>query len=302
MLYGFLKSTKPIHYLLTGVMLTAATVLFILLRGYDAVEAAVGLFVVVLCLLVFQFVVAKNELNARSAMSMWVLLWLLLACMGHAIDVNALAALLLLLLALRRILSLNSGRDEIAKIFDASFWISISCFVNPWYAALFLIVYMGVFLYARNQMRFWFIPFIAMICVGFLSFTIGYVFEIPMYRPWENSWALLDLGIVEKGVDAFMFYLLLFLSIVFSCIYVVRTIDINKRVPKFLSVLITSVILGAALMVVNHTAPFSAALLILPAIAIFIARASYFMQHTGFRELLLWLPVVICAVNWLLYL
>jgi hypothetical protein len=302
MLYGFLKSAKPIHYLLTGAMLLAATVMLSLLRGYNVVEAAGVLFVIILCFLVFQFVVAKNELVARSAMGMWVLLWLILACMVMKIDVEALAALLLLLLALRRILSLNSGKSEISKIFDASFWISISCFVNPWYAVLFLLVYMGIFLYARNQMRFWFIPFIAMLCVGFLSFTIGYVFEIPMYRPWENSWALVDLSIVEKGIGAFMYYMLLVLSAVFLFIYAARIVDINKRVPQFLSVLITLVILGAALMVVNHGAPFSAALLTLPAMAIFIGRASYYMEHKGFRELLLWLPVAICAVNWSLYL
>lgn len=302
MLYSFLKSDKPIHYLLTGIILALCTALLTLWKSYALVDAFLAFLIAAACLLVFQFVVGKNELIAHSAIGIWIFLWLLLASMAATIDTESLTALLLLLLALRRILSMRSGLQEISKIFDASFWIAISCFINPWYATMFIVVYVGIFLFARSQVRFWFIPFIAMVCVGFLSFTIGYVFEIPMYRPWENSWDLVDLGIVQKSSSAFIFYTILCLAIVFLFIYLVRVVDVNKRVPQFISVFITLLVLGALLMVVNHSAPLSAALLTIPALAIFLGRASYFMDHKVFRELLLWFPVFICLVNWLLFL
>lgn len=302
MLYGFLKSAKPIHYLLTGVLLTVFLLVLTVVRKFNVTESVIGFGIAVLSLLVYQFIVSKNELTFRSAMGLWFFLWLLLTSFIIKIDATALLGLLFILLALRRVLSMQSGKNEIAKIFDASFWVSLSCFINPWYAALYIVVYVGIFLYARNQLRFWFIPFIAMICVGFLSFTIGYVFEIAIYRPWENSWNLVDVGIVQRGAAGFLFYSLLAIAAIFFMIYAVRIIDLNKRVPPYLSVLITIVFMGVVLMVINHSAPFSAALLALPGIAIFMARAAYTIQDKVLREFLLWLPVMLCVVNGLLYL
>lgn len=302
MLYSFLKSAKPIHYLLTGIFLVVGMLLLTALRDFKFLESGLALVGGLLSFVVFQFLVAKNELIGRSAMGLWVLLWLFLALVAVRINLESVCAMLLLLLAFRRICAMRTGKEEISKIFDASFWLSICCFINPWYAILFLVIYTGIFLYSRNQLRFWFIPFIAMSCVGFLSFTISYVFDLPIYRPWENSWELTNVSLVHTTTKAFLFYSLLGLVIIFLVTYILRIIDVNKRVPKAISVLIISMIIAALLMVINHTLPFNAGILLLPPLAIFLGRAAYFLKNKKFREVILWLPVLLCVVNWILFL
>ncbi len=299
MLYRFLKSAKPIHYLLTGIVLALFMVLMTLLNGYPVKQGIISFFISVACLSVFQFIVVKNELVARSALGLWTLFWFLLAFMAITVNPWTLAALLLLLLGLRRLISLRTSSDYVAKIFDASFWIAIMSLFNAWFALLFAVIYVSVFLFARNKMRFWFIPIIAILCIAILSFTLEYVFNIPILQSWKNAWRL-DVQVYKKGANAFMFYGVIGLSVIFLVKHTVSIVDINKRVPQHISVLVTLMTVATALMIINHNTTFGAILLTLPALAILLAKASYTTQDRIFREMLLWFPVVVCLVNWAL--
>lgn len=301
MLYGFLKSAKPIHYLLSGIVLGLFMILITVINGYDVTQVITGFLLSLACLSVFQFIVVKNEIVARSALALWVLLWFLIACMVIAINLWALAALLLLLLGLRRMISLRTSSNYVAKIFDASFWIAIISLFNSWYALLFAVVYVSVFLFARNKMRFWFIPIIAILCIALLSFTLEYVFNIPIYKSWKNAWQL-DVQVYKKGANAFMFYGIIMLSVIFLIKHIVSVIDFNKRVPPHLSILVTLMAVATTLMIINRNTTFGSILLTLPALAILLAKVSHTTKDKILREILLWLPVVVCAVNWALYL
>lgn len=292
---------KPVHYLLSGLLLCTFLGVLIVLRGYSWTVVVPSFFILALCMIMLQFVLLKNELIGQSAIGMWMFMWLLLAVLVINIQIKAVVGCLLLLLALWRLLSLRSSRNVIAKIFDASFWIAILCFIDPWNAILFLMVYAGIFLYASNKVRHWFIPFIAVACIAFLAFTVAYVFELPLDTPWKNSWKINDFNLVLTDYNAFIFYSLLTLSIIFLGVYVVRILDVNKRVPAAVSLLVVSMVATVTLMVINKYTPVASGLLIVPVLAVILGRNAYYVKNKRLREALLWLPVLLCLVNWLLF-
>ena len=55
-------------------------------------------------------------------------------------------------------------------------------------------------------------------------------------------------------------------------------------------------------MIINKNTIFGAILLTLPPLAILLAKASHTTHDKILREILLWLPAVVCVVNWALYL
>lgn len=297
MLYAFFKYSKPIHYLLSSIFTGMAVIGIGISKQLDWLDITGALFFSIASLLLFQFILIKNELVGRTAYGIWVFTILLIAAMLADLHASYMIALFILLFSWRKLLTMRTVRGVIPKIFDAAFWLGIICFLDPWYALLIFIIYTAIFLYAPGNFRHWLIPLIAFICIGFLTFTVSYVFNISISKPWENNWIITSIDIAQQGKQAFIFYSILLLSLSFLVGYIIKMLDFNKRVSPAVSITMMTLLVICMILVINRDNPQGTIVLSTPFIAIYIGRIVNKAKNKVLAESLLWIPVVILLIQ-----
>lgn len=130
-------------------------------------------FVFLLCLAnlaVLNFVVSKNSLTKKNSYKI-LLFSLFLAMMPFAINnPNVLVSNLIVLLALRRIVSLRSQIKVKKKLLDSTVLIVMASLFYFWSILFLLLVIVGLIFYSNNQFKNWLVPL-----VGVLAMVILYV-------------------------------------------------------------------------------------------------------------------------------
>jgi hypothetical protein len=91
----------------------------------------------------------------------------------------------LILLALRRVISLRSGKEMQKKILDASLWISLASCFYFWAVLFFAVLFVGIFIYARSNFKNWMVPFVGMAAVITLSNVYTLLVQDAFYTPLD---------------------------------------------------------------------------------------------------------------------
>ncbi|WP_124979062.1 DUF6427 family protein [Nonlabens xiamenensis] len=213
MLSRFFKTRKPVHYLicfiLAGLLGFWVTLQSVPLDG----ETVACLFAVLLGVALVQYIALKNNLTGNHSYVLW--LYALLSVLGLLMMEHSkhLLAFIFFLLALRRTLSLRSGRQPLRKIFDSSLWITLAGLLFPWSSLFFVVIYIAIMMYASNNYRYWIAPLLAIACVLCLSFSLDYLIDtgftiaaINGFQPdyffsdWENGQQqLIQLSLIVLG-------------------------------------------------------------------------------------------------------
>jgi hypothetical protein len=83
-------------------------------------------------------------------------------------NLNILLANFFVLLALRRLISLQSMKASKEKIFDASLWIILAALFHFWAILFLILVFISIILLVSRDYTNWVLPFIALLAVGIL--------------------------------------------------------------------------------------------------------------------------------------
>lgn len=299
MLSTFFSTSKPIHYLMVFIMVVIAVSSSFLWRVDFQWWQLSGILLLSASIAIYQFIISKNELTVSSSYALWITAVLMLMSLTINVSIRVLIALILILLALRRLLNLKTGRSAIRKIFDATFWITIATIFYQWSVLFYLVVFVSIFLYVRNDYKNWVAPFISIGCVLILLFTYDYV--------WDNS-ILNQLWISYKvdylwnyssfqRLDVFTF-ILLSINVLGSIVSIFKFRDIQQSVrPRF--VIITFTGFCAIMIATFHFASFSSGgfLFFIPALSVLLARFAHSIQHKIVTELVLWIPVILLIIS-----
>ena len=176
MIASVFSKTRPFNYLLIGIL---SLVFFILKTIMTASAGATWLFYVEelgLFLLVFasifitNFIALKNGLTKSNNYALLLFFIFLLFFSSFFQNKNIIISNFLLLLALRRLISLKSLIATKEKIFDASFWIFLAALFHFWSIFYIVLVFIAVILHVSKDYRNWIIPFIALFAVTILFF------------------------------------------------------------------------------------------------------------------------------------
>jgi hypothetical protein len=245
-------------------------------------------------LLLIQFIVLKNELTGQNSYGLFGYTMLTLCIVIVGTRWELVVCLLLLLLALRRLLSMKTGTLMIRKIFDGTFWIAIAALIQPAMLLFFLVSFTSVFLFDRTKWRHWLVPFIAIICVAVISFTLEIflnqeIFSKLLYR---DAYVMSVMPEQWQASDWIAWILAAFALIGFV-IYIVKLVDIQQRVRPRFSVLTISGICALFLLLVLNV---QYVLLLVPVLAIFQVRALEHIRHKGFREFIFLTPALLLVV------
>lgn len=176
MIASVFSKSKPINI----IIVSGFMVLLLLIAGFNQVSfdfkslsiMAIGLGILVFSLFVFDFINSKNNLTAKNSYAILCFGVLVLLFPEAVLYPWNLWSNLLVLFALRRLISLHSRRHIKKKLFDATFWICMAAVFNPWTLLFLILVVLSLVYYSGNDIKTSVIPVLGVLCV--LSLKVCY--------------------------------------------------------------------------------------------------------------------------------
>lgn len=176
MIASVFSKTRPFNYLVIGIL----SLVFFILKTISTASAdatwvyyaeELGLFLLVLgSVFLTNFIALKNGLTKGNNYALLLFFVFLLFFSSVFQNKNIIISNFLLLLALRRLISLKSLLSTKEKIFDASFWILLAALFHFWSIFYIVLVFIAIILHVSKDYRNWIIPFIALLAVTILFF------------------------------------------------------------------------------------------------------------------------------------
>lgn len=122
------------------------------------------------------FTVKKNNLTKNSSYTILFFFLFLLISPSVFTNSNLLFANFFLLLAIRRLISLQTLKAPKEKIFDASMWIFIASLFHFWCILFIILVYASIIFHVSRDYRNWLLPFLAFFATAviFLFFALAF--------------------------------------------------------------------------------------------------------------------------------
>ena len=173
MLTSFFGKSNPVNFIIVGIYLITGWFYssFIVFDNFSVLSFfqidIVLLLMILFSVLLLNFIVKKNKLTENNTYTILLFTSFMLLMPEFFFQSNIIISNLLIWLAFRRILSLNSEINMEKKILDASIWITIAALFYFWCILFFIVLFISVFQRRSKSHRLIFIPF-----VGFLSVVI----------------------------------------------------------------------------------------------------------------------------------
>ena len=137
----------------------------------------------------YNFILSKNKLTLYNSYGFLIFVLLFGFFPDTMLSRNELFLNILVLVYLRRLYSLRSGKDLHKKIFDSGFWLGILFLLAPKMVLFGILLFLSIWLFQKINLRTLLIP-----CLGFLAPVICYV----TYCFWFNQ--------IEEFTASFFWY------------------------------------------------------------------------------------------------
>ena len=124
------------------------------------------------------FIAKKNGLSKDSSYAILFYFLFLLFFPSVLDNTSLVASNFFILLALRRLISLQSLKASKEKIFDASLWIFVATMFHFWSILYILLVFISIIFHVSRDYRNWILPFIAFFAVGIVFMVFSIIFKI----------------------------------------------------------------------------------------------------------------------------
>ncbi|QLC66826.1 hypothetical protein LPB248_11140 [Flavobacterium sp. LPB0248] len=183
MITSVFKKSTPLNYSLVVILILVFFFMFQIkdpswVTSYFLAFQKVSLLCFILAsFFMINFIVKKNGLSKDNGYA--ILFYLLFILFFPTIfnDSNVIYANFFILLALRRLISLQSLKASKEKIFDASFWIFVASLFQFWSILFLILVYVSIIFHVSRDYRNWVLPFIAFLAVTILFYMTSLIFN-----------------------------------------------------------------------------------------------------------------------------
>lgn len=182
MITSIFKKSTPINYSL----IVLATLVFYFLyqfhvglafEGWMDLSEKIGTLILVFAsLFLSNFIVKKNTLTKDSSYTLYFFLLFMLFFPKLFGNLRLLLANFFILLALRRLVSLQTLKAPKEKIFDATLWILIASIFQFWTLLFIVLVYISIIFHVSRDFRNWLIPFVAVFISSliFIAYSLAF--------------------------------------------------------------------------------------------------------------------------------
>ena len=212
-----------------------------------------GLFLVLLgSVFITNFVAKRNGLSKDSSYTIFFYFLFLLFFPSSLDNSNLILSNFFILLALRRLISLQSLKASREKIFDASLWIFVASLFHFWSILYIVLVFISIIFHVSRDYRNWVLPFIALFSVGTIASVFSIMFDtsiIEFVKTHATVNFKLDYFVNNYQNGAFSIYLtvaLFFLISMFASLSS-KPLLLHSSFKKIL----TSFFIGIAIFVVS---------------------------------------------------
>lgn len=224
MLASVFNKSRPINYVLMGCTLVLFYILyafkdtFWLDYSWIILQKTGLMLLLAFSLFLVNFVTHKNTLSKANTYAMFLFLVFLILFPTIMVNTNIIISNFFLLLALRRLISLQSLITPKEKIFDASFWIFAAAVFHFWSIIYIVLVFISIIFHVSRDYRNWIIPFIAFFAVavlylmaaliidrGFFAHVMGEISISFDFTYFENIYQNIALAIFSSIAVLFAF-------------------------------------------------------------------------------------------------
>jgi hypothetical protein len=186
MITTFFRKSTPINYVFTVLLM----IFFFTFYQLNAVnitqnlgniyEKALIITLLLSSLFLVNFIVKKNGLTKNSSYT--ILFFILYMTLFPSIfgNLKLLLANFFVILAIRRMISLQTLKSPKEKIFDASLWIFIASLFHFWCILFLLVIYVSIIFHVSRDYKNWLIPFIS-VGIGAIIFVL---FSLIFDKNW----------------------------------------------------------------------------------------------------------------------
>ena len=184
MITSVFKKSTPFNYILIAVLIQ---VFFFIYQFQNSLplnslplifQKCASFFVLLATFFIINFIVKKNGLSKDSTYTVLFYLLFLLFIPSVLNDFKLLFSNFFILLAFRRLVSLQSLKSAKEKIFDASLWVFVATLFHFWSILFIILVFVSIFFHVSRDYRNWVLPFIALFGVGVISMLFFTVFNV----------------------------------------------------------------------------------------------------------------------------
>lgn len=173
----FIKS-KPINFIVafTVIFLTLMVLQFkqaIIVDSFSFFKIATNYIMVCLSVFVLNFIVVKNKLNPFNNFEVLFFSSFILLFPETLLNTRIIWANFLVLLALRRLISISSKIEVRLKLFDAAFYIAIATLCYFWAILFIILIFIVLLLYGNNNFKDWLVPIVGLACVLIINASVS---------------------------------------------------------------------------------------------------------------------------------
>ncbi|WP_395044154.1 DUF6427 family protein [Flavobacterium sp.] len=154
---------------------------------FEILQKGVSLVIILGSLFLSNFIVKKNALTKDSIFTLLFYFILLLFFPSILNNYTLILSNFFILLAMRRLVSLQTLKSPKEKIFDASLWIFLATLFHFWAILFILLVYVSIIFHVSRDYRNWLIPFVAFFIVSIIFILYSLVFDKTMIGFYLNK-------------------------------------------------------------------------------------------------------------------
>ena len=302
MIASVFKKSTPLNYALTVFLVLFFFFIYQIqdtswvASGVLLLKKAFTFLVVLASIFLTSFIGKRNGLTKNSSYTAIFFLLLLLFFPTILNNLNILLANFFILLALRRLISLQSMKASKEKIFDASLWIFVASLFSFWSILFLILVFISVIFHVSRDYTNWVLPFIAFIAVAiFFAFFTSF-FGINILDYWHQN-TQIDIAIdyftnTNQNI-AFSIYVSVALFFVFSMFITLshRPSITQTSYKKILA----SFFIGVIVFVLSANKSSDFLLLTIAPLAILASAHLEYLQ-TKFKQEMVFIAVVLCSL------
>jgi hypothetical protein len=138
----------------------------------------------------------------------------------------------LILLALRRLISMQSLITPKEKIFDASLWIFTASLFHFWSILFMLLVFISIIFHVSRDYRNWIIPFISLATVVVITVLLALIFDPNFISSFiANIRVDFDIWYIKTVFQSFSLgvYIVIALVAFFTMIFILSSKSLNMQ-------------------------------------------------------------------------
>ena len=300
MIAKYFSKSKPIHFVIITTFLFLSfvvTKMFFNTQDFDIwfVLKQIALFgVCFFSVFILDFLVSKNKLTKKNSYQILFFALFYILMPQAFLNSNLLLANVLLLLALRRLVSLRSTKHQKKKILDATIWISLATLLYFWSVLFFILIFAALFLYKISDIKNWFIPIIGIILVGIMVYAVLIVLNISLldYFARFNTNISFDFSSLNHrgiiiGATIFFAYFL------WSLFYYVNNLKNKAKSyrPSYILILFTA-FLAFGIVIIAPQKTGSEFIFIMAPLAIIVTNYVELINENWFKDVLIWILIV----------